>query len=144
MFNKAYISKKDQQQIVKSIEAAEVNTSGEIRVHIENSCKGEPVDRAVFIFNRLKMNETAERNGVLIYVAIKSKKFAIIGDAGINLKVPANFWEDIKEKIFIHFREDKVTEGLCLAIEMSGIKLKEYFPHKDDDINEQSNEISFG
>lgn len=144
MFKREHISKEDQAKIVKSIEEAELNTSGEIRVHIEGSCKSDPIQRAVLIFNKLKMFETAERNGVLIYVALKSKKFAIIGDNGINIKVPENFWEDVKEKIFTNFKDGNLTDGLCTAIEMAGTKLKEFFPRKDDDINEQSNEISFG
>jgi uncharacterized membrane protein len=144
VFRKAYISKEDQAKIVKSIESAELNTSGEIRVHIENKCKNDPIPRAVLVFNKLKMFKTAERNGVLIYLALNSKKFAIIGDVGINAKVPENFWEDVKETIFTHFRSGNLTEGLCIAIELSGSKLKEFFPRKDDDINEQSDEISFG
>lgn len=144
MFSKELISKEDQARIIKSIENAELETSGEIRVHIENSCKSDPIGRAVLIFNKLKMYETGERNGVLIYIAIKSKKFAIIGDNGINVKVPDNFWEDVKERIFTNFRDGNLCEGLCTAIELAGSKLKEFFPRKDDDINEQSNEISFG
>lgn len=139
-----FLSKADQSLIVKSIESAELNTSGEIRVHIESSCKANPVERAVFIFNKLKMYKTKERNGVLIYIAYKSRKLSIIGDSGINSKVPADFWDEIKEKLLASFVSGDIVSGLTTAIQMSGEKLKEYFPYTKDDINEQSNEISFG
>lgn len=139
-----FLSKADQSLIVKSIESAELNTSGEIRVHIESSCKADPVERAVYIFNKLKMFKTKDRNGVLIYIAYKSRKFSIIGDSGINSKVPANFWDEIKEKLLNSFISGDIVTGLTTAIEMSGEKLKEFFPYAKDDINEQSNEISFG
>jgi len=139
-----FITLADQELIVKSIESAEMNTSGEIRVHIESSCKSDPIERAVYIFNKLKMFKTKERNGVLIYIAFKSRKFAIIGDTGINAKVPENFWDEVKEKLLNYFALGDIVSGLTLAIYMSGEKLKEYFPYQKDDINEQSNESSFG
>jgi uncharacterized membrane protein len=139
-----FISKAEQSLIVKSIESAELNTSGEIRVHIESSCKSDPVERAIFVFDKLKMNQTKERNGVLIYIAFKSRKFAIIGDTGINSKVPDNFWDDVKENLLKFFVLGDITSGLTTAIYMTGEKLKEFFPYQKDDINEQSNEISFG
>lgn len=138
------ISKADQTLIVKAIESAELNTSGEIRVHIESACKGDPVERAVYIFNKIKMFQTKERNGVLIYLAVNSRKYAIIGDTGINNKVPANFWDDIKLKMLSYLASGDIVPGLTLAICMAGDKLKEFFPYQNDDVNEQSNEISFG
>lgn len=139
-----FISKAEQALIVKAIESAELNTFGEIRVHIESSCKSDPVERAVYLFNKLKMFKTKERNGVLIYIAFKSRKFAIIGDTGINAKVSANFWDEVKNKLLNYFASGDIVSGLTLAIYMTGEKLKEYFPYQKDDINEQSNEISFG
>ncbi|MDD2420177.1 MAG: TPM domain-containing protein, partial [Bacteroidales bacterium] len=97
MAKQTFLSEKEQSMVVKAIEQAELNTSGEIRVHIESSCPGDPVTRAISVFNQLKMNRTKERNAVLIYIAWKSHKFAIIGDSGINEKVPENFWEQEKE-----------------------------------------------
>lgn len=139
-----FISKAEQALIVKAIGSAELNTSGEIRVHIESSCKSDPVERAIFIFNKLKMFQTKERNGILIYIAFKSRKFAIIGDSGINAKVPLDFWDDVKAKLLNYLALGDIVSGLTLAIFMSGEKLKEYFPYQTDDTNEQSNEISFG
>ena len=144
MFGKPLISKHEQALIVKSIGSAELKTSGEIRVHIENNCSGDPVERAVLIFNKLKMYETAERNDVLIYVALKSHKFSIIGDIGIDSRVPENFWDSVKSEIATHFGKGEIITGISSAVELSGNKLGEFFPRKDNDINEQSNDVSFG
>ncbi len=141
---KRFITKEQEQQIVASIERAELNTSGEIRVHIESKCKGDSVSRAIAIFNYLKMYKTAQRNGVLVYVAFESKKLAIIGDVGINQRVPADFWNDIKINMIAYFAKGEFVEGICQAVEAAGVSLKEYFPYQSDDINEQPNEVSFG
>lgn len=139
-----FISDADKSLLVKEIESAELNTSGEIRVHIESKCHSDPISRAITVFNSLKMYKTKERNAVLIYIAYESKKLAIIGDAGINSKVPEGFWDDVKEVLVSHFASNQIVDGLRIAIRMTGDKLRDYFPHKTDDINEQSNEISFG
>ncbi len=139
-----FLNKKEQQEIIKAIEKAELNTSGEIRVHIESTCKGDPVERAVYLFDKLKMHKTRERNGVLIYIAHKSRKFAIIGDSGINEKVPENFWEEEKELLTKHLKENDAAGGIVAIIEMAGRNLMQYFAYQSDDINEQSNDISFG
>ncbi|MBP6453670.1 hypothetical protein SDC9_42681 [bioreactor metagenome] len=139
-----FISKADQATIVKAIESAELNTSGEIRVHIESNCPGDPVARAVYVFNKLKMYKTKERNGVLIYIAWKTRKFSIIGDDGINKVVPENFWQDALNLLGENLKSGNTAQGLCKTIELAGEKLKVFFPIKSDDTDEQSNEISFG
>ena len=96
MSTNKFLSKEEEQQVVQSIQSAEHQTSGEIRVHIESVCKGNVLDRAAWLFKSLKMHETAQRNGVLIYLSTSDRKFAIIGDAGINAVVPAGFWDDVK------------------------------------------------
>jgi uncharacterized membrane protein len=130
--------------ISRAIEVAESGTSGEIRVHLEDRCRINVFDRAVNIFKTLNMNKTELRNGILLYTAVGDRKFVIIGDAGINAKVPVGMWDQIKEKVLVFFREDKVTEGLTEGIRLAGDVLKEHFPHQDDDVNELSNEISYG
>ena len=137
-------NKEAQKQITDAIKAAELNTSGEIRVHIESKCSGDPYMRAAYLFSNLDMFNTKERNAVLIYLAYKSKKFAIIGDSGINEKVPANFWNDTKDMMAAKFSKGEFTEGISAAIANVGEKLKTYFTYKQDDVNEQSDEISFG
>jgi len=137
-------TKEQQQRIVKAIEQAELNTSGEIRVHIEKSCKIDVLDRAADVFALLKMHKTQLRNGVLFYFAISDRKFAILGDAGINSKVPNNFWDSIKEEMLVLFKQSDITSGLEKGILLAGEKLKEHFPLQKNDVNELSNEISFG
>lgn len=130
-------------QIVEAIKQAEINTSGEIKVHIENHCKGDVEQRSLIVFNKLKLNETQQRNGVLIYLAVKDHKFAIIGDEGINNVVEAGFWNDVKDLMLSHFTEGRFTEGLEQGILRCGEKLKTYFPHQTDDINEIPDDISY-
>ena len=91
-----FFTSEQKMAITDAIKQAELNTSGEIRVHIEDKCKGDVLDRASFIFEKLKMHKTQLRNGVLFYLAVKNKKFAILGDAGINAVVPDDFWNEIK------------------------------------------------
>jgi len=131
-------------QITNAIRVAELNTSGEIRVHIENYCKGDVLDRAAYIFEKLEMHKTELRNGVLFYLAVKDKKFAILGDGGINAKVPEDFWESTKETVILKLKEGLYAEALADGIIKAGEQLKEHFPYQDDDVNELSDEISFG
>ncbi|MDD2960589.1 MAG: TPM domain-containing protein [Muribaculaceae bacterium] len=142
---KKFILDSEQESIVKAIEDAEKLTSGEIRVHLEPRCKVEdPYQRAIEVFNSLKMYETKERNGVLIYIAFESHKFAIIGDKGINEAVPSNFWEEAKTTLASHLANGNTAQGLSIVIEIIGNSLCKYFPCSKDDINEQTNEISYG
>ena len=130
-------------QVVQAIEQAELNTSGEVRVHVDDNCKGEVLDRAAYIFGKLEMHKTELRNGVLFYLAVEDRKFAILGDAGINEKVPNNFWDEIKNDVISHFKNGDFPGGLSAGIIKAGEQLKAHFPYKDDDINELDNEISF-
>jgi len=139
-----YFSEESKLRIRNAIRTAELNTSGEIRVHVEKRCKGDVLDRAAYIFGKLKMHKTELRNGVLFYLAIEDHKFAILGDAGINQKVPDDFWENIKEEMEVDFIEGNFADGLSKGIVMAGNQLKEHFPYQVDDVNELSNEISFG
>ena len=139
-----FFTQKDQDLIVEAIREAEQNTSGEIRVHIESKCKEDVLDHAAYFFEKLEMHETQLRNGVLIYLAVDDRKFAILGDVGINQVTPDNFWDEIKENMLNHFRENKFTEGLITGIRMIGDALKANFPYQSDDVNELSDEISFG
>lgn len=140
---KSFFSQSDEALIKDAIRQAENNTSGEIRVHIENNCKGEVLDRAAQVFDLLKMQKTELRNGVLFYLAVKDKKFAILGDVGINTKVPAGFWDEIKMLMLGKFQTGDFATGLAEGIILAGEQLKTHFEHKDDDINELSDEISY-
>jgi len=138
-----FFTKEQQAHIRSAIKEAEENTSGEIRVHFETSLRGDVLDRAAWIFKKIGMHKTSSRNGVLFYLAITDKKFAVIGDWGINKKVPEGFWDNIKSILEKYFREEKYSEGLAKGILMAGEQLKEHFPHKRDDINELPDEISY-
>jgi len=139
-----FLTKEEEQEIVTAIGIAEKNTSGEIRVHIEKETSIAPFERAVEVFHHLQMEQTQERNGVIIYVAVKSKQFAIYGDKGINEKVPTNFWDSTKDTIISHFKNGNFKHGLIDGILKAGEQLKTHFPYEDADTNELSNEISKG
>ena len=144
MSAKKFFTTHQQKAIIDSIAKAELNTSGEIRVHIDDDCKEDVLEKAAKIFHKLKMNKTELRNGVLFYLAVNDRKFAILGDKGIHEKVTDNFWDNIKEKMLIHFKQSQFTEGLSIGIEMAGEKLKTHFPLQVNDTNELNNDISFG
>ncbi len=139
----SFFTREQQAQILAAVKEAEEQTSGEIRVHIETSFTGDVLDRAAWIFNKLGMQKTAERNGILFYLAVDNRKFAVIGDAGIHAKVPDGFWESIRNSMTDSFRDGKFTEGLTRGILTAGRQLKEHFPHREDDINELPDDISF-
>ncbi|MFD1186594.1 TPM domain-containing protein [Pontibacter rugosus] len=139
------ITPADEQKIVAAIKDAEMQTSGEIRVHIESNCEIDVLDRATEVFAELHMHQTEQRNGVLFYIAIEDHQFAVIGDAGINASVPDHFWEDITEEVIKHFKQKKYAEGLARGIRMAGEQLQAHFPYnRQSDINELSDDISFG
>ncbi|WP_291857958.1 TPM domain-containing protein [Marinilabilia sp.] len=141
---KNLFNEEQKEKIVNAVKEAELNTSGEIRVHIEKSCPEDVMDRAAYIFEKLKMHKTELRNGVLFYLSVKDRKFAILGDAGINAKVPGGFWDEIKELMLNCFRKEDFAGGLVQGILRSGEQLKTHFPYQKDDVNELNDEISFG
>jgi uncharacterized membrane protein len=139
-----FFTDEQQQTIRNAIVSAELNTSGEIRVHIDEKCEGDVLAQAAIIFSDLKMDKTDQRNGVLFYLAVADKMFAILGDKGINEKVPAGFWDNIRDTMLGHFKKDEFTEGLSKGIQMAGEKLITHFPYHRTDVNELENEITFG
>lgn len=146
MFNFKWrpLSEYEEKQVVDAVAAAELNTSGEIRIHLDKWCKTDPLFKARNIFDHLKMTETKLRNGVLVYVAVKEKKFAIVGDEGIDSVVPDNFWESTKDIMSSKFQEGSVADGISLGVEEIGVQLKKFFPYQSDDVNELPDEISYG
>lgn len=142
--SKTFFTTQEQDQIIESIRLAELNTSGEIRLHIEANCEGDAYERAKVVFEQLGMHATEQKNGVLFYLAYADHKFAILGDKGIHEKVSQQFWDAEKELLLSYFKQQKFAEGLCLAIAQAGEKLKQHFPYQSNDTNELSNDISFG
>ncbi len=139
-----YFTGEQKEAMVAAIREAEKNTSGEIRIHFENHTRKEVLDRAAQVFSELKMHKTALRNGVLIYIALEDRKLAILGDAGINAKVPADYWDNIKNQLIADFKQGNICEGVCKAVQTIGQQLKEFFPYQSDDINELPDDLSFG
>ena len=139
-----FLTKKEEEEIVSAIQIAEKNTSGEIRIHIEASSEKDHYERALEVFYLLKMEVTKDANGVLIYVAVKDKKFVICGDKGINDVVPKDFWNSTKDSIQNHFKKGDFKQGIIDGILTAGKELKVHFPYQSDDTNELSNEVSKG
>ena len=140
----AFLSKEEEAEVVEAIRLAEKNTSGEIRVHIEKETTIAPIERAVVVFNELKMDNTRDRNGVIIYVAVKSKQFAIYGDKGINEKVADDFWDCTKDIMLELFKNGNNKQALVDGIHNAGEQLQKHFPYQSDDTDELTNEISIG
>ncbi len=139
-----FLSHTDEQEIVQAILTAEKKTSGEIRVHIESHTRLDHFDRAKEVFHLLKMDNTKDENGVIIYVAVNDRKFAIYGDRGIDKVVPENFWNSTKDVIEAHFKKGNHKEGIIDGVMMAGKELETYFPWRHGDTNELSNEVSKG
>lgn len=143
MSTNGFLTDKQEQKIIKAIAEAENRTSGEVRVHIEHKCKRDPLERAAKIFHELGMDETELQNGVLIYIATEDHKAAVYAGKGILKQVEDGFWDDVLKIILNHFKKEEYEAGLVEAIKKVGLKLKELFPYRQDDINELSDEISY-
>lgn len=139
-----FLSHSEEIQIIEAIRAAEKNTSGEIRVHLEAHSKMDAFDRATEVFEFLHMGNTKHSNGVLIYVAVEDKTLVILGDHGINEVVPVNFWESTKDIIISNFKTNNIAKGLTEGILQAGLQLKKHFPYKKGGSNELTDEISVG
>jgi uncharacterized membrane protein len=142
MQQKEFLATLDRQQLVDAIGTAERMTSGEIRVHIQPKSRGEIRHVAERTFERLGMTKTKERNGVLLFIACEEQQFVILGDQGIDARVPAGFWDDIAEKLKVRFQHAEFTDGIVDAIHSAGRELKTYFPRAQDDVDELANEIN--
>lgn len=137
------ITAEDEKEIIQAIKQAEKNTSGEVRIHIENKCPEEDAfDRALQIFEKLEMHNTELQNGVLFYVSLDDHYFVICGDKGINDAVETNFWNATKDIVISHFKKGEYKQGLIDGILKAGEELKHYFPYQSDDINELPDDIS--
>lgn len=141
-----FLTQEEEQEIVAAIESAEKNTSGEIRVHIEKKVKpsADIFKTAQKKFASLKMYKTQEKNGVLFFIAVENKTFAIYGDKGIHEKVGDDFWQSTRDIMQEHFKQEQFAKGIIAAVLQAGEKLKIFFPYQSDDVNELPNEISKG
>lgn len=136
------ITEQVKRNIEEAIAIAERGTSAEVRVHIEDECKEETMDRAAYVFQQLEMHKTELRNGVLIYVALGNRKMAILGDAGINKLMQQKDWDTIKEHVLEHFKNDDIEGGLVHGLQDIGVLLHAHFPISESDSNELSNQLT--
>ena len=139
-----FLSQKEEQEIVEAIRVAECDTSGEIRIHIEKTCTIDVYERALDVFHILKMDNTKQQNGVLIYVAVDNKSFVIFGDQGINNIVGLDFWNSTRDKISSQFKSGNFKQGIIDGIKEAGKVLSKHFPWEHGDSNELENTISKG
>ena len=143
---KDFFSKEDNEMIVQAIRDAERQTSGEVRVFVESKCRFiDPLDRALEIFAELKMQNTEQRNAVIVYVAIKDRQLAVYGDTGIHQKTGNEYWKAAVDNMISHFNKENYAAGIANCVTMIGKALQEHFPYyKDVDKNELPDEIIFG
>ncbi|WP_243472695.1 TPM domain-containing protein [Winogradskyella sp. MH6] len=139
-----FLTQQEEQEIIEAIRIAELETSGEIRVHIEQKCNMDIYEHALEVFHYLKMDNTKEQNGVLIYVAVDNKAFVIYGDKGINDIVGSDFWNSTRDKIASQFKNSNFKQGLINGIKEAGKVLAQHFPWEHGDQNELDNSISKG
>lgn len=143
-FKKKFFSPSEEEKIITTIKEAEHSTSGEIRLYVESKCEEDPMEKAIAIFHHLQLHEKHHRNGVLIYLATKHRKFAIVGDEGIHTKVTDIFWESVRGEMISFFKQGKLADGVCQAIRLVGEKLKESFPVDPGNKEGYSDTINYG
>lgn len=142
---KPFFTEAENDQVIQAIQEAERMTSGEVRIFVEKRCRFvDAMDRAKELFLTLGMDKTAQRNGVLLYIALKDKQFAILGDEGIHQKVGNDFWKEEAQTLKKTFMEKKYAEGIALVVKEIGASLKKYFPYQQDDENELPDDIIYG
>jgi uncharacterized membrane protein len=138
-----FLTEEEQERIVEAIREAEKMTSGEIRVHLQAKCSADPYQDAQKVFGKLGMEATEQRNGVLFFMAYKSKKIAVLGDKGINEAVPEDFWQETVSVIEEHCRQNRFADALAAGVLKAGEALKKYFPYQSDDVNELDDGVSY-
>ena len=137
-----HLTKQDKKEIIAAIIQAEKMTSGEIRVHLQKKCKEDVFWEAKKVFHRLRIHKTKHRNGVLIFVALESRKFAILGDSGIHHHVGDSYWSQARDKMASYFMKGQMKEGIVAGVLGIGEKLRMHFPTNVHSKNEISNQIS--
>lgn len=144
-----FLRPEEREAVLAAIRAAELRTSGEIRLHMERDlpakppAAGDPYARARALFAAMGMHATEARNGVLVYLATRTRRFAVLGDESLHAQVGEAFWQEVATLMADHFAEDRFGEGLAAGIARVGERLAEHFPHRADDVNELPDDISF-
>ncbi len=138
-----FIPEQGQRLITRAITEAERRTSGELCVHVTPYCRGDVMERARHTFDQLQLYRTEHRNAVLIYVAFVDRRFAILGDRGIDERVPDGFWDDAAALLKRYLKAGLPVDGICRTVALLGEHLAAYFPAQRDDVNELSNDVTF-
>ena len=141
---RGFLSEGDLEGLRRAIIDAEAGTSAEIRVHLDHRCPGDPMARAVTVFERLGMHRTALRHAVLVYVAVADRKLAVIGDEGIHDRVGQEYWDRLVAAITTHFRDERPRDGFVHAVGELAAALAQHFPRRPGDVNELGDEVSLG
>ena len=141
---RAFLSEDDLEAVARAVAQAEQHTSAEIRVHLDHSCPGDALQRAIKVFERLGMHQTAARNAVLVYVSVTDRKLAVIGDRGIHERVGEAYWQGLVAGVLLRMRQQGPRDGLVHAVAETGTALSQHFPRRPHDKNELSDEISLG
>jgi uncharacterized membrane protein len=145
MRTREFLTKLEHDRIVQAIREAEMKTSGEIRVLIQRGkLKSDPLVAAQRKFHRLGMHKTHQRNAVLIFVAPRAHKFAIVGDRAIHEKCGDEFWQQTVDKMRMHFQTEKFTHALVEVISEIGKVLAAHFPKASSNTNELPDAIAEG
>lgn len=144
MSKSRFFTEQEAEAVRQAVVQAERRTSGEIRVYVESHCREDVLDRAAWMFHRWGMQNTRERTGVLIYIAVKSRKLAVIGDAGINAAVPSGFWNMAKDAMIEHLKEGRLCQAVVEGVSRVGDILHERFPRQEDDRNELPDDVICG
>ena len=139
---RAFLGDDDLEAVRLAVASAESGTSAEIRLHLDHRCPGDPITRAIAMFERLGMHRTAERHGVLLYIAVADRKLAVIGDQGIHARVGEEYWQRVVADVLAHLRDQRPRDGLLHAVAQLGRSLHDHFPRRPDDTNELSDQIS--
>ncbi|HEX7878202.1 MAG TPA: TPM domain-containing protein [Candidatus Eisenbacteria bacterium] len=141
---KTFLSQPEAARVVDAIKAAEKGTTGEIRVRIARKCGRPPLEAAQITFHALRMDQTAQRNGVLLYLSLVDREFAVFGDEGIDRHIGCDGWNAIRDRLADRFKKDQFADGLAEAITDIGKTLAKHFPGKAGDRNELSDDLSLG
>ncbi len=139
---RAFLSADDLEAVASAVAQAEGHTSAEIRIHLDHSCPGDALQRAIKVFERLGMHKTAKRNGVLVYISVTDRKLAIVGDTGIHERVGEAYWQGLVAGVLLRMREQGPRDGLLHAVAEVGRALGHHFPRRPGDKNELSDEVS--
>ncbi len=139
-----HLSDEDLEAIARAVASAEQLTSGQVRVHLEDRCVGDPLAHASRTFRQIGMDRTRLRNGVLLYLALDDHRFAVLGDSGIHERVGAGFWDSVRDALQGELKAGRMRDGIVAAVLEIGRVLGQHFPDRPDDVNELTDSVSLG